>query len=338
MDLSIVTTMFHSAPYLNEFYARISAAAESITDDFEIVFVNDGSPDDSLDIAVSLCESDHRVKVIDLSRNFGHHKAIMTGLAHATGDLVFLIDCDLEEEPELLRRFYDELKRSGADVVYGVQQTRKGRLPEKISGELFYKTFNWLSTYPVPPNQITARLMNSSYVASLVEHKDREVFLAGLWAITGFRQVPLVVKKHSKGNSTYTLTRKLSVFINSITSFSNRPLVLIFYLGCGIVLFSLFAALYLIVRRIFFGVLLAGWPSMIVSVWLLGGLTIFSLGVIGIYLSKVFTESKQRPYTIIRRIYASPGDTEFPLQRNTANRGAILQQQGQDARPYRKGG
>lgn len=309
MDLSIVTTLYYSAPYLKEFYARICAASEQITGDYEIIFVNDGSPDNSLDIALSLYERGERVRVIDLSRNFGHHKAIMTGLAHARGKLVFLIDCDLEEEPELLGKFYTELKRSGADVVYGVQKVRKGDFVERIMGELFYGLFNLLSSDPLPRNLITVRLMSQRYVANLVAHRERQTIIAGLWVITGFKQVPLVVKKHSKGKSAYNLSRKVSVLVSAIASFSDKPLVLIFYLGCVIMFFSSIAALQLIVRRVFFGVLLAGWPSLIVSVWLLGGLTIFCLGVIGIYLSKIFIETKQRPYTVIRQIYERADQT-----------------------------
>jgi hypothetical protein len=153
MDLSIVTTLYYSSPYLEEFYARTCAAAEQITDDYEIILVNDGSPDDSLDVALSLFERDDRVKVVDLSRNFGHHKAVMTGLAHARGDLVFKIDCDLEEEPELLGEFYAEMiKDPSVDVVYGVQQRRKGGPFERLSGSLFYRLFNLLSDHPVPSN------------------------------------------------------------------------------------------------------------------------------------------------------------------------------------------
>ena len=128
MELSIVTTLYHSAPYIEEFYARVRNEAEKITSDYEIIFVNDGSPDHSLDVVLPICERDEKVKVIDLSRNFGHHKAMMTGLAHARGAWVFLIDCDLEEEPELLGKFSAEVKGSGADVVYGVQQKREGKL------------------------------------------------------------------------------------------------------------------------------------------------------------------------------------------------------------------
>lgn len=303
MHLSVVTTMYNSAAHLAEFHERTSRAARQLDEDYELIFVNDGSPDDSLVVVLALREHDDHVKVIDLSRNFGHHKAIMTGLAHARGERVFLIDCDLEEDPKWLINFEAVMNEAGADVVYGVQDGRKGGLLERMSGTLFYRLFNFLSSYPVPANVVTARLMSHRYVASLVEHRDREVFLLGLWTITGFRQVPVVVRKHSRGDTSYTLTRKLSILVNSVTSFSNKPLVYIFYLGCFISLFAALAACYLVVRRLFFGELLSGWPSIMVSIWLLGGLTIFSLGVIGIYLSRVFSETKQRPYTVIREIH-----------------------------------
>jgi putative glycosyltransferase len=308
MNLSIVTTLYLSAPYLEEFYKRISSEAQKITDDYEIILVNDGSPDNSLEIAVSLFEQDEKVKVIDLSRNFGHYKAIMTGLSQAKGDLVFLIDCDLEEEPELLSSFYEIKKGSDSDVVYGIQRSRKGGVFERITGNLFYILFNFLSSYPIPSNIITARLMTRRYVASLVEHKDQEVFLDGLWAITGYKQVSALVNKHSKGKSAYNLRRKISIFVNSITSFSNKPLIFIFILGCAILLISGIPAFYLIIRTIFYGDLLAGWPSLIVSIWLLGGLITFCLGIIGIYLSKIFMETKQRPYTVIRETHERRAD------------------------------
>ena len=127
--------------------------------DFELILVNDGSPDDSLQIALSLHRRDRRVRIIDLSRNFGHHQAMMTGLSYARGDLVFLLDSDLEEEPEFLETFYERLKTTAADVVFGVQKKRKGRLFERVSGVIFFKLFNALSTHPIPKNVITARLM-----------------------------------------------------------------------------------------------------------------------------------------------------------------------------------
>lgn len=310
MMLSIVTTLYNSAPYIEEFYDRVCAAASQITRDFEIIFVNDGSPDNSLEVALDLYRKDSRVGIVDLSRNFGHHKAIMTGLIHARGDLVFLLDSDLEEEPEVLHNFYDELKRTRADVVFGVQDQRKGKLFERISGSLYFKVFNLFSTHPIPTNHITARLMTREYVAALIGHQEREFVLSGLWALTGFNQVPLTVTKHHKPTSTYGLGRKIAHLVNAITSFSNKPLVLIFYLGCFIVLVSSIAAIDLIVRKLLFGTLLEGWASLIVSIWLLGGLTIFCLGVIGIYLAKVFIEVKQRPYTIVKQTYGIKHEQE----------------------------
>ena len=181
MELSIVTCLFYSAPYIEEFYKRISATAQKITDDYEIIFVNDGSPDNSLEIAISLFEQDPKVKVIDLSKNYQHHKAIMTGLEHASGSLVFGIDCDLEEEPELLSTFYEEIKKNpDADVIYGVQEARKGGVFERQSGRLFYSLFNMLSNDRITPNLTSASLSTKRYIQSLVRHKEREIFLPGI--------------------------------------------------------------------------------------------------------------------------------------------------------------
>jgi putative glycosyltransferase len=303
MDLSIVTTLYNSENYLEAVYVRATAAAKKLTKDYEVIFVNDGSPDNSLEAAISLFEKDENVRVIDLSRNFGHHKAMMTGLAHARGGLVFLLDCDLEEDPELLSQFYDEMKRSHADVVYGVQEKRKGGIFERFTAAIAYSIFNFWSSHPIPRNVTTARLMTRRYVNALLQHKEREVAIAGLWVITGFKQVSVPIVKRTSRNKGYTLGKRIAVFVDLFTSFSNKPLVFIFYLGCLISLLSAAAAAYLVIRVVFFGAMLAGWPSLIVSVWLLGGMAIFCIGVVGIYVSKIFSETKQRPYTLIRDIY-----------------------------------
>jgi putative glycosyltransferase len=303
MYLSIVTTLYCSAPYVEEFYRRASATAQEITSDYELIFVDDGSPDNSLDLALSLYARDPRVRVIELSRNFGHHRAIMTGLEHSKGDLVFLLDSDLEEAPELLKQFLAEIEIRGADVIYGVQKTRRGDWFERAAGSLFYWIFNAISIYPVPANPVTARLMNQRYVTALVQHRDREIFLAGLWAITGFRQVAIQVEKGHKGITTYNLSRRVTALVDAVTSFSNRPLIFIFYVGSAIVTISASAGLALILRVLFFGSFLPGWASLMVSIWFLGGLMIFCIGIVGIYLSRVFSETKERPYTIIRQLH-----------------------------------
>lgn len=304
MKFSIVTTMFYSAPYLREFYDRITNSIHKITDDYEIIFVNDGSPDNSLELAIEIYNKDPKVKIIDLSRNFGHHKAIMTGLSKAEGDYVFLIDCDLEEEPELIEMFWRTLNTSNTtDVAYGVQEQRKGQWLEKYSGEIFYYIFNTLSNITIPPNFVTCRLMKRKYVEALLEFKEQEIFLGGLLVATGFNQVPITVIKHNISPSTYSLHRKISLFLNSITSFSNRPLIYIFYLGLIISGLSIIASIYLFCKKIFVGINVEGWTSLIVSLWFIGGLIIFCIGIVGIYLSRIFMEVKNRPYTIIKDFY-----------------------------------
>lgn len=309
MKLSIVATLYQSAPYITEFHARTSAVARQLVDeDFEIVLVNDGSPDNSLDLAIQLTERDSHVIVVDLSRNFGHHKAMMTGLAHAKGERVFLIDSDLEEEPEWLLKFNEQMDQERCDVVYGVQERRKGNWLERWSGQWFYRFFNVLTGLALPENIVTARLMTRRYVNALLRHEEREVFMAGLWHITGFDQKPYAVKKHSSSETTYTFRRKMAILVNSVTSFSNAPLISIFYIGISISLFALIYIAYLVTHWLFLAKPLAGWTSVMASIWLLGGMIISFVGVVGIYLSKIFSETKQRPYTIVRQVYARQQD------------------------------
>lgn len=305
MKLSIVATLYQSAPYINEFHERASASAKRMVgDDYEIVLVNDGSPDNSLDLAVRLTEQDSHVVVVDLSRNFGHHKAMMTGLAHAKGELVFLIDSDLEEEPEWLEAFVRQMNQERCDVVYGVQERRKGSWFERMSGQWFYIFFKALTGIALPENLVTARVMTRRYVNALLRHQEREVLIAGLWQITGFEQRPEVIKKHNTSETTYTFRHKMSLLVNSVTSFSNVPLIGIFYIGVSISLFALAYITYLVTHWLFLSKPLSGWTSVMASIWLLGGMVISFIGVVGIYLSKIFSETKQRPYTIVRQIYA----------------------------------
>jgi putative glycosyltransferase len=305
MKLSIVATLYQSAPYIAEFYQRVSAVARQLVgDDFEIVLINDGSPDNSLELAVQLTESDSHVVVVDLSRNFGHHKAMMTGLSTAKGEQILLIDSDLEEEPECLIPFAEQMQSQRCDVVYGVQKQRKGGWFERLSGQLFYRFFKALTGLALPKNIATARLMTRRYVDALLRHKEREVFMAGLWHITGFDQCGQVIRKHNTSKTTYTLRKKMALLINSVTSFTNAPLVGIFYIGVFISLLAGIYIIYLTIHWLYLAKPLSGWTSVMASIWLLGGMIISFIGVVGIYLSKIFSETKQRPYTIVRQIYA----------------------------------
>jgi putative glycosyltransferase len=305
MKLSIVATLYQSAAYIAEFHQRASAAARQLVgQDYEIVLVNDGSPDNSLDIVVQLTESDNHLVVVDLSRNFGHHKAMMTGLSYAKGEHVFLIDSDLEEEPEWLISFAEQMAHDRCDVVYGIQEQRKGNLFDRWSGQWFYCFFNTLTGLALPKNIVTARLMTRRYVDALLRHEEREIFMAGLWHITGFDQRPKTIKKHCTSKTTYTFRRKISLLVNSITSFTNAPLISIFYIGVIISIMAGTFTAYLVIHWLFFSKPLSGWTSVIASVWLLGGFIISFIGVVGVYISKIFSETKRRPYTIVRHIYA----------------------------------
>ncbi len=316
MELSIVTTLYRSSPYLEEFYRRMSAEAQKITFDYEIIFVNDGSPDDSLQKVLSLHAADPKVRVIDLSRNFGHHKAVMTGLSYAKGEKVFIINNDLEEVPEDLPAFNKALTENpDCDVVYGVHPQRKGNLIRRSAGNFFYAVLNRLSRTRFNNDMVFSRLMTRRYVMSLLRFRESELFLVGVWDLTGYNQIPLEIGSHFKGRSSYTLRKKVAMAINAVTSFSDKPLVYISYLGVALSGLSGFYILMLFIKKLFFSDPILGWTSVIVSIWFVGGLLLFSMGLVGIYIAKIFVETKNRPYSIVKAEYPSPAaDTsaDFP--------------------------
>jgi putative glycosyltransferase len=301
--LSIITTLYKSCAYIDEFHTRVTVTAKKIAnEDYEIIYVNDGCPEASELKVKEIVRNDKNTYLVDLSRNFGHHNAIMAGLSYAKGNLIFLLDVDLEEHPELLNVFYKEMQNNKCDVVFGVQKNRRGGIFEKISGFIFYKSFNLLTNLSVAENLITARLMTRRYVKALLLFEEREVTIAGLWQITGFKQVSVFVEKTRNRKSTYNLVARISLLINAITSFSNKPLVYIFYIGILIFTISLILNLILIIQWFFLNKPLMGWTSLIASIWLIGGMIISFLGVIGIYLAKIYTEAKMRPRVIVKEV------------------------------------
>lgn len=309
VKISVVSTLYRSSQFIDEFYQRIKASIEQYSDDFELIFVDDGSPDDSNMLVQHLVNKDSRVILVELSRNFGHHHAIMAGLSQAKGDLVFLIDSDLEEQPEWFNVFLEELRKHDADVVYGIQRERVGGLFRKYTGNLFYRLFNSVSETKIPENPCTVRLMTKSYVAELIALKDNNLFLAGSFAWTGFRQKAISVDKLSlsevgKKSSNYNLIGRIRLFINAVTSFSSYPLLIVFVIGLALSLFAgIFGIRMLFNRLIYPEAFQLGYSSIMISIWFLGGLIILFIGVIGLYLAKVFNEVKGRPQFIIRKIY-----------------------------------
>lgn len=314
MKLSIVATLYRSAQTVAEFHRRAMAAAEAIADEVEMILVNDGSPDDSLERALALQAADPRLVTLDLARNFGHHKAMMTGLAHARGDLVFLVDSDLEEPPEVLARFYQELSAGDWDVVYGVQASRRGGLVERVTGAAFFRLVDLLSDQAIPRNVVTARLMRQPYVRALVAHRDREAQISHLWVLAGFRQHALQIEKLSLSPSTYSFRRKLGMAVSHITTTSTKLLYLVLYFGGAISALSACYIVYLILRYLTNGIGVGGYTSLIVSVWFFGGATVLILGIIGIYIATILAEVKRRPYTHLRAIYRSDAAPILPQE------------------------
>jgi putative glycosyltransferase len=301
--LSVVTTLYRSAGTIDEFVDRATRSARRFAgDDFEIVIVNDGSPDDSADRVRALLPTNPNLVLVDLSRNFGHHLALLEGLRQSRGELVFLIDSDLEEEPEWLGDFHEDLLRGGADAVYGYQEDRKGGRFERVTGRIYWSVFRRLSGLDLPRNVVTCRLMTRRYVDAVSAYREREVSIGAIFAVAGFVQIPKPVRKGHKGSSSYSLRLKLWHFTNAISSFSTKPLSAIFVTGVAVSIVAAALLVYLVAAALLWGRAPSGWTSVVASVWLLGGLTLSALGVIAIYLGKIFSEVKARPRSIIRTV------------------------------------
>ncbi len=307
MKISIISTLYKSQNYLAPFLDECLAALKLIDcDDYEFVFVNDGSPDDSVNYLLEKKKTIPPIKIIDLSRNFGHHYAIQAGLQHVKGDYVLLIDNDLETSPKVLVEFYKEIQNNpNLDMVFGYQESRKGGFIEKHFGNIFYKVFNWFSEIKIPENILTERLMSKKYVEELAALPDKNIFFAGLMQWVGFQQLGIPVKKENrKGASTYTFRKRINLMINAITSFTAYPLKILFNLGILISMGSVIASIYLIVRKIVFPEqILSGYTSLTVVILLSTGLILTAIGVLGIYLEKIFNQVKNRPTFIIKKIY-----------------------------------
>jgi putative glycosyltransferase len=305
-EISIVTSLYRSEKYLEAFIQKCDDIIKEIGfQSYELIAVNDGSPDNSLNKILELKERYPYIKVIDLSRNFGHHYAFFSGMNYSKGYFVFNIDCDLEVEPKILKKFYDEIQTNRYDVVYGIQIKRKGRLVEKYFGGLFWKTFNLLSEIKIPENILTERLMTRNYVNNLLQIGDKNLFLAGIMHWTGFNQKGILVSKALRsGKSTYSFTKRFKLFVQAVTSFSAYPLKLLF--NAGVILTSVsfaYGSFLLIEKLINPKRILPGYTSLIVVILFSTGLIVASLGIIGIYVEKIFNQVRQRPLTIIKNIY-----------------------------------
>lgn len=311
MKLSVVTTIYRTGPCIEEFHRRCVTVADRIKMELETVFVNDGSPDDGLQVASALAKRDHRVVVVDLSRNFGQFAALWAGIEHATGDFVAIMDGDLDDDPLWLSDFYNRMTEGKWDVVYGIEQKSRRALFYRAGRRLFYFALNKLSSAPFPENVLNARLMRRRYVDALLQFPEREVYLAGLMHAAGFAQAGVEVTREARSTTKYSLLKLVRVFVNSVTSFSIRPLLFIFALGLAL---SAFAGLYfliLIYRKLVYGIDIEGYASVMGAILLFSGIIIFFNGVIAIYIGTIFLEVKGRPRALIRDIIREGKSANF---------------------------
>jgi putative glycosyltransferase len=311
LKLSIVTSIYKTAEELPEFYRRATDAARTMGLEYEIILVNDGSPDNGLTVAKALAAADLQVVVVDLARNYGQHKAIWQGLRSSTGDLVAVLDGDLENDPDWLPLFRERMEATGSDVAYGVYSNPQGSAIYRRGRDIFHFLLDAASGEKFPRNLTAARLMTRRYVDGLLSFGETEIFLMGVWHLAGFQQVAVPVEALHQSATSYTPWKLLGLFVRGVTSFSVMPLFLIFAAGIGLSALSALFIVYLLVQKFIIGTSLEGWTSVMAAVMLLGGVTLFFNGIIAIYIGTIFLEVKRRP-TIIREVVRSEPGTEPP--------------------------
>lgn len=307
MKLSVITTLYRSRPFLDNFFTQIANVINELSiNDYEIIVVNDGSPDDSLDFCLKTKETNEKIKIIDLSRNFGHHYALQAGLACSSGDYVYMTDNDLETPVSFLYACYNEIsKDTTLDLVYGVQKGRKGHLTEKFGGSIFWSLFNLLSETKMPANILTECMMSRKFVNELLRMNDANLFLGGMIHWIGLNKKEIECKKGLRdGKSTYTFSKRLKLMLLALTSFSGKPLELLFYTGLTITVCSIFFIIFIITKKMIMGDEISiGWTSIIAINVLSLGLTATFLGLIGLYIYRIFKQVQGRQNYIIKQIY-----------------------------------
>ena len=308
MRLSIVSTLYNSQSFIPELFARLVDVVGRLgiqKEQFEIILVDDGSPDDSLRIALQERKKypDYNIRIIELSRNFGHHNAILAGLAHTQGEYVFLIDSDMEVSPEVLITFYNEMiSNPEIDVVFGYLPKRSIRALPSI---LFWKLFRSIGGSRAPLNITTERLMARRYVDALLSLGDFSVFLGGMLDWVGFNQKPVPVQRICRREkSNYTLSKKINLFLNWLVSFTAHPIYLSFRVSILIIIVSfIYVTYFLVIKILYPEAVISGFTSIIFSIYFMGGIILFFVSMIGLYIGKIFDQVKNRPRYIIRRKY-----------------------------------
>ena len=300
--LSVIVPVHNEAEGLVQFHSQISKVMIATGIDYEILYVDDGSADDSVGLLNAMRDSDDRMALIELSRNFGKEVALSAGLDHARGDAVIIIDADLQDPPELIHSFIEEW-RNGYDVVYGKRIDRRGETRTKIlTAKWFYRTLNYLSDVEIPEDVGDFRLLSRRAVDALISLPERHRYMKGLYAWIGFPQkaIPYVRETREAGESKWTYWRLWNFALEGITSFSDLPLKLATYLGVATSLAAFFYGLFLLVRTMIWGNPVPGYPSLIIVVLFLGGVQLIFLGIIGEYLARTYQESKARALYFVK--------------------------------------
>jgi dolichol-phosphate mannosyltransferase len=308
--ISVVVPVFNEAEVLRTFYDRTSTALAAIEGfDHEIIFIDDGSRDDSFRQMAEIAEQDPHVRVIRFSRNFGHQIAITAGLDHARGDCVAIIDSDLQDPPEVIQGMVEKW-REGYDVVYGVRRTREGERAMKLfTAHLFYRILGAITRVEIPADVGDFRLMSRRAVDELNRLREKDRFVRGLVAWIGFRQTGLHYDRDKRyaGETKYPMRRMIKFALDGIASFSTVPLKLAGWLGYAT---SILAFLYLVsvfVQKLM-GFTVQGWATIMVAMLFLGGIQLVCLGIVGEYIGRIFNEIKPRPMYVVDEVLGADRD------------------------------
>lgn len=298
---SAIIPVYNEAEVVPALYWRLTRVMEGLGELYEIIFVDDGSRDDSPALLRELWEKDTRVKFLSLSRNFGHQIAITAGLDHSSGQAVIVMDADLQDPPELIPQLIEQW-RKGFDLVFAVRQQRRGDgLFKRATAALFYRIFRYLSATDIPMDAGDFRLMSRRAVEALKVIRERNRFIRGLAGWIGFPQtsVPFVRDVRQAGETKYSLKTMVRFAFNGIISFSLVPLQLAGYFGFVVSATSFVYLAYAVWLKLFTDRVVLGWTSVMVAMLFLGGVQLISLGIIGEYLGRIYEEVKQRPLYII---------------------------------------
>lgn len=298
--ISVVSPVYRAEKNVAELVKQVKDALLTITEDFEIILVNDSSPDNSWREIVKECDSDKRVKGINLSRNFGQHYAITAGLTYAKGDWVIVMDCDLQDRPDEIPNLYRKAQE-GWDSVFAQRTVRNDSFIKKTFSKLFYKFFSYLTDTKQDPTVANFGIYHRKVINALLAMKDQIKFFPTMVQWVGFKKYYLPVQHSNRyeGKSSYNFKGLFRLALNSILAFSDKPLRLTVKVGFFITIFSLFMSIVYLMMYFTGTIKILGYTSLILSIWVLAGIIIFILGFVGLYIGKVFEKVKDRPTFIV---------------------------------------